>query len=123
MLVSLRAHGSSERAQQLTSFSKQRPSEPWPLPRLLRLRINTGSPCDIDGDDTDVRAMSRHCDLCSPQVCESLITSSSRLRFLTRAQYNYVRGERACHQISKRGETDAKMIRLLVLWRLELFGV
>lgn len=73
---------------------------------------------------------SRHCDLYSPQVCESLITSSSRLSFLTRAQYEHRRGERVCHhvrrQISKRSETDVKMISLLVLWRLEatcLFGI
>lgn len=29
---------------------------------------------------------SRRCDLCSPQAAESLMTSSSRLRFLTRAR-------------------------------------
>lgn len=67
---------------------------------------------------------SRHCDLYSPQVCETLITSSSRLSFLTRAQYKHRRGERVCHhdrrQISKRSETDVKMISLPVPWRLQL---
>lgn len=58
MVVSLKAHGSSERAKQFTSFSKQKPAERWPLPRVLRLQINTRSSCEIDGDDTDVRPMS-----------------------------------------------------------------